>query len=288
MRAIILSAGQGRRLLPHTAELPKCLLPVEGGRSILEVQLAALAACGIDEATVMVGFGAALVESFLHQRPADGLNIRTRFNPFFATSDNLATCWLAGAEMDGDFLLLNGDTLFENAVLKRLLAAPRAPVSLAVDRKPVYTEDDMKVTLGPAMRLINVGKKIPVPRCHAESIGLMRFDAEGARAFRDGLERAVRDQAALKKWYLDVLNDLAPSIVIKGVSIQGLWWSEIDSFSDLAGVRAELEVRAELSASAPRSKMSLERPASEHGADVRESLWASVDDAIPRDEVFES
>jgi hypothetical protein len=32
MRAIVLSAGQGKRLLPLTAELPKCLLPVGNGR----------------------------------------------------------------------------------------------------------------------------------------------------------------------------------------------------------------------------------------------------------------
>ena len=60
MKAIILSAGQGRRLLPWTARTPKGLLPVRGAESVLEVQLHALAACGVDEVCVAVGFGADL------------------------------------------------------------------------------------------------------------------------------------------------------------------------------------------------------------------------------------
>ena len=43
MRAIILSAGQGKRLRPLTEDTPKCLLPVRGDQPVLEVQLRSLA-----------------------------------------------------------------------------------------------------------------------------------------------------------------------------------------------------------------------------------------------------
>jgi choline kinase len=69
MKAIILSAGQGRRLLPFTADLPKCLLPVDAGRTVLEFQLRTLAQCGIDRVTIMVGFGTDKVEQFLLTNP---------------------------------------------------------------------------------------------------------------------------------------------------------------------------------------------------------------------------
>ena len=121
MRAIVLSAGQGRRLLPLTAEIPKCLLPVDGDRTLLEVQLATLARCGISRVSVVSGFGVEGVERFLAGTPVPGLTVELVFNPFYAVSDNLATCWVAREAMSEDFLLLNGDTLFEPTVLRRLL-----------------------------------------------------------------------------------------------------------------------------------------------------------------------
>jgi choline kinase len=238
--AVILSAGQGRRLLPLTAEIPKCLLPVEGDRPILALQLEALAECGVSSATVLVGFGAAHVEGWLARRGRADVAVRTRYNPFYAVSDNLATCWLAGADMQSDFVLLNGDTLFHPDVLRRALAESRGPVTLTVDRKPVYDADDMKVTLNGGRRLVNVGKGIPAGQAHGEAIGLTVFRGTGCHAFRHGLDVAMRDPRALGRWYLDVIDALAGTIPVQCVSIEGLWWCEIDTPVDLAGARAVL------------------------------------------------
>ena len=57
MRAIVLSAGQGKRLLPLTTSRPKCLLEIRDDQSVLDFQLEALARCGIEHTTVLVGFG---------------------------------------------------------------------------------------------------------------------------------------------------------------------------------------------------------------------------------------
>jgi choline kinase len=64
MKALILSAGQGRRLLPYTAESPKCTIPVLG-RSMIEWQIDALLSLGIERITVVVGYGADCVERLL-------------------------------------------------------------------------------------------------------------------------------------------------------------------------------------------------------------------------------
>ena len=237
MKAIILSAGQGKRLLPLTAATPKCLLPVDGSRPALEIQLRTLAACGIPRATVMVGFGADKVEHFLARCPLLEIEVTTRFNPFFALSNNLATCWTAIPEMTEDFVLLNGDTLFEPAVLERLLRAPFAAVSLAIDRKPSYDEDDMKVSIRPERTLAAVGKTLPPAVVHGESIGLMTFRASGVPAFRVALEKAMRDPTALQRWYLSVIDALAHSSLVEVTSIEGLWWAETDTPEDLADVR---------------------------------------------------
>jgi choline kinase len=243
MKAIILSAGQGRRLLPLTEKRPKCLLPVRGDRTLLECQLRVLAASGVEEAVVVVGFGADRVEEQIHSRPVAGLRVRTFFNPFFAHSDNLASVWLARSEFDGDCLLLNGDTLFEPAALVRLLEARAASLTVAIHRKAAYDSDDMKVALDPSGRLEAVSKTLCREDIDAESIGLMRFQGEGVDRFKAAIELAIRSRTGLSDWYLSAIDALAGEMRIETVSINGLWWGEVDSAADLAEVRSTLETQ---------------------------------------------
>ena len=248
MNAIVLSAGQGRRLLPLTESLPKCLLEVDGPRTVLELQLRALARCGVRHATVVVGFGADRVERFLSTLRISGLRVETLFNPFFASSDNLATCWLARGAMTGDFVLLNGDTLFEDRVLQALLAAPPAPITVTVDHKDSYDDDDMKVSIDPSGRLLAIGKRLAPESVGGESIGMLCFRAAGVRSFRDELEKVIRTPEGLRAWYLSVVNEMAARVPIATASIQGLWWREIDSREDLEGVRASFVSPAQATA----------------------------------------
>jgi choline kinase len=230
VKAIILSAGQGRRLLPLTERVPKCILPV-CGRTLIARQIDTLVQCGISEVTVIVGFGAALVESLLAELYGPH-RIRTLYNPFFAATDNLVSCWVARIEMQQDFLLLNGDTLFSATVLEQLLAAPEHPVTLAISVKDRYDDDDMKV-IRDGDRLVHVGKKLPLDRVDAESIGMMTFRGDGPQLFRDAIERAIRTPEAQKQWYLSLIDALAQRGVVFTQPIPAQGWTEVDSAADL-------------------------------------------------------
>lgn len=231
MKALILSAGQGSRLLPLTEDCPKCLLSVNS-RCLLEWQIHHLAECGFDDICVVVGFRAATVEAFLDEMRGPRLNIRTVFNPFFNVADNLASCWIARHEMDRDFVLLNGDTLFEPAVLDTLMSAPPAPVTLAIDRKQSYDSDDMKVRVN-GRRLLEVGKVLMSDRIDGESIGMMRFTAEGAREFAEVLDEVMRTPNGINWWYLKAIGVLADQGLVDTSSIEGLTWGEVDFYADL-------------------------------------------------------
>jgi choline kinase len=231
MKAVILSAGQGSRLLPLTAERPKCLLPL-GPKSLIEWQIDILSRSGIDEIVVVVGFRAGLVEAVLAKLARPGLRIRTLFNPFYNVADNLGSCWLARHEMSGDFLLLNGDTLFETAVLQRLLHSPPAPITVTIDRKASYDADDMKVHLD-GTRLIEIGKTLPPARTDGESIGLLLFRGAGPELFVDAVDRALHVSEGLKSFYLKVIDQLARSHRVETATIEGLTWGEVDYPADL-------------------------------------------------------
>ncbi len=137
-KAIILSAGQGRRLLSLTENTPKCLLPVLG-KPIIQWQIDALFSAGVNEITVVTGFQSALVEALLQKRYTDG-QVNTIFNPFFEVADNLASCWIARFAMDRDFLLLNGDTVFDGSLLAQVLNSELArQLPLASIASPLMT-----------------------------------------------------------------------------------------------------------------------------------------------------
>jgi choline kinase len=235
-RAVILSAGQGSRLLPLTEDLPKCLLDLEG-RSMLEWQLRGLAEVGVPEAVVITGFRSEKVEAALARIAPPGMAVRTLFNPFYKVADNLASCWMARGELRGTCLLLNGDTLFEPEIARRLLDAPAAPITLTIDRKPRYDDDDMKVvTEGDKLRA--VGKKLS-EGVNGESIGFSRFLGGGAAIFVAELERTMRTREGTSLWYLSAMNRLASSGAdVRVVSIEGLDWGELDFAADLAPARA--------------------------------------------------
>lgn len=229
--ALILSAGRGSRLLPLTERVPKALVEI-GGRSILGWQLDSLAAAGVRSAAVVVGFGAELVAEYVAAHAPSGMHVSTVFNPFFESTDNLISCWAAREEMDGDFLLVNGDTLFEPAVIERLLGSAPAPVTVAVRRKAAYDADDMKVECLDSI-LRRIGKHLPIETTAAESIGVMAFRGTGPALFRRELERAVALPEAKRWWYPTVVDSLAQSGWVRVAHVEGLATAEIDVPADI-------------------------------------------------------
>ncbi len=230
MNAVILSAGQGKRLLPLTADQPKCNISIHG-QSILEWQIQRLLQCGIQSICVVIGFRADKVETLL-KSCFESHAVSTLFNPFFSLADNLISCWVARTAMREDFVLLNGDTLFETAVLEKLLQAPPAHITLVTDEKSHYDADDMKVITN-GTQLARIGKTLPLEHVNGESIGMIRFQDQGAQLFSSALEERVRQPEALKQWYLSLVDELAQQGHVSTVSIKGCTWAEIDNPADL-------------------------------------------------------
>lgn len=228
--AIILSAGQGSRLLPVTENRPKCLIPF-AGKSLLRWQVEALAANGVTDIAVVTGFRTEQVEAEL--AAIEGVSIRALFNPFYHVADNLGSCWMAREEMKGDFIILNGDTLVSPDIIGRLVCQASAPITVTVDVKPAYDADDMKVQrLGD--RLLSIGKTLTAEQANAESIGMLAFTGEGGARFRAQVDTMMRTSAGVKNWYLKAIDLLAPSGIVGTVSIEGLDWAEVDFPADLA------------------------------------------------------
>lgn len=241
MKAVILSAGQGKRLLPLTESQPKCLLRL-CGRSLLEWQLRGLAANGVEETIVIVGFAAGAVEAVLAGIDLPGMRVRTLFNPFYRVADNIGSCYVALAEMTGTFLIVNGDTLFEPAVLATLLTQAEAPVTVTIDRKAQYDADDMKVCLDGGRRLRAIGKALPPDSVDGESIGMLMFRGDGGRRFAAAIQAVLREPDGTQRWYLSAIDRLARSgDGVEAISIEGYQWGEVDFPADAERARMLVE-----------------------------------------------
>ena len=228
MHAIILAAGQGKRLLPLTSDRPKNTIKL-GHQSMLAWQVGAFVKAGFDRFTIVTGFMANHVEDELDRLRCvfPKCEFGTVFNPFYRVADNLVSCWIAREQMDRSFVLVNGDTVFHHSVLEKLLSSKNAPITLAVDRKDVYDEDDMKVHLD-GTRLVEIGKDLPADRVNAESIGMLYFRGEGSAIFKGMLEKILAADGGLGIWYLSAIGAIAQRHEVQTQLVQNLEWCEVD------------------------------------------------------------
>jgi NDP-mannose synthase len=139
-RAVILAGGQGTRLRPYTAVLPKPLLPI-GDRPVLDIIVRQLYAAGFDRATVATGYMGELIEAVLTHRNSRGISIDyVRESTPLGTVGPLAMI----EDLDEPFLVMNGDVLTD-LDYQQLLAAHVASEAIATI---ATTTRHVEVTLG--------------------------------------------------------------------------------------------------------------------------------------------
>lgn len=107
MRAVILAGGQGSRLAPYTAVLPKPLMPL-GDMPILELLVRRLAQSGVTHITLAVNHLASLIQAFF----GDGERLGVRID-YSLESHPLGTAGPLSliSGLDEPFLVMNGDLL---------------------------------------------------------------------------------------------------------------------------------------------------------------------------------
>jgi len=219
-KAIILAAGPGSRLLPHTAHSPKCLTSI-AGQPILRYQIAALRQCGIEDIVVVVGYLAHQIRDFVDS------SVTLVENRHYASTNSSYSLWLARAHMRHGFVHLNSDLLFEPEALRVLLAAPDEN-AVIVDRRVRAGSDMMKADMD-GQRILRMGKHLTSGA--AEVVGPAKFGPSGA-------ERVIRRLAELtaaadrNRWAYAVFGDLAPELGLAGVDNPGCFWAEVDTVAD--------------------------------------------------------
>jgi len=119
MKAVLLAAGEGVRLMPITATRPKHLIKV-GGKPILQFCLEAVKKAGIDEAVIVTHYMGESIRSYFEDGEKLGLKLSYMEQKAVLGTGNAAE--VAEPYVDGDFVLIYGDLLFGQDAVKNVLS----------------------------------------------------------------------------------------------------------------------------------------------------------------------
>jgi len=222
MKAVILAAGRGSRLLSHGSQRPKCLLEV-GGHAILDYQLTALRHCGIDDIVIVVGYLADRIKEHV-SGPVTFIQNRE-----YASTGSSYSLWLAREFVRDGFIYLNSDLIFHPDLLRTLLQSPD-PNAVIVDRHVDPASDMLKAEMD-GRRILSTGKRLCAAAA-AEVIGPAKFCAAGARRIAEYLDRLVH-AGDRNRWVYEVFGLVAPEIEFVGVDNPGCFWAEVDTPADV-------------------------------------------------------
>lgn len=237
MKAIILAAGEGKRLRPHTQDRPKAMVSV-AGKPMLQRTVEILQQLGITDISVVTGY---------HPETINYPNIKKYFNPKFETTNMVVSLFCAQEELSDDVLIIYGDILLSKEVLKTLLAS-NANIAVAVDKawraqwekrmeNPLKDAETMKINK--EGNIIELGKKPKdFSEIEGQYVGLIKISKSSAEkivAFYHSLDRQLPYNG--RTFELMHMTDFLQLIIdrlmpIKAVDIHAGWF-EIDTPSDL-------------------------------------------------------
>ena len=239
MRAVMLAAGVGRRL---ARDNPKVLLRF-GGRTLLERHLAILAALGVRDVVIGIGYEALAIERALST--LGRTEVTTVYNPGYE-SGSILTLWCVREALTagGPVLLMDGDVLYDRRILAPLVETRHADC-LLVDRAYEPGDEPVKVGLRDGM-LADFGKTIdPALAPLGESVGFFRLSEGTARALVATAQRMIEDggsERPMEDAIAAVLRAASPPFGFEDVT--GLPWIEIDFPEDVK--RAETVILPKL------------------------------------------
>ena len=250
MQVIIIGAGRGSRLMPTTADHPKCFAEVANRRlidwSLQAFQENPVQSIGPDQVCFIGGYQIAKVRSAFPQ-------LTFRHNEKWQENNILASLFCAEDLMQDGFLCAYSDILFTPAVIGSLIAS-QAEITLGVDTewleryvgRTEHPSDDAEKVTASKGRVLRISRQLDEQDAHGEFIGVARFSAAGAAQLIEHYHRCRREfaghpwgaAAVFEKAYL---IQLLEEMLLRGVAMAHVdtpgGYIEIDTQQDFQYAR---------------------------------------------------
>ncbi|MCH2390907.1 MAG: phosphocholine cytidylyltransferase family protein [Nitrospinales bacterium] len=222
MKAIIMAAGVGKRLLGLNMNKPKCLLTA-GSETLIRRSVNLLVNKGISDITVIVGYEADLIRNELKN------DVAYFENPHFLTTNSIMSLWYAKDLLEDNVLLLNGDLYYEHGILDYAKNQTN-PVVMLADSTRIDNADYRFGFIG--NQINRFGKHLTNQETDGEYVGIVRIDQCFIKTFKQTLEEMITAGKS-NIWWEDVLYSfISKQIPIHFYDVAGTFWSEVDTLQD--------------------------------------------------------
>ncbi|NLJ77191.1 MAG: NTP transferase domain-containing protein [Peptococcaceae bacterium] len=219
MKAVLLAAGEGRRLRPNFNR-PKPLVPLLG-IPLITRNILTLRKHGIKEIVVIIGCYGQEIKAHLGTGEKLGVKIRYIHNPDWRLGNGMSAYAFRKDYRPGEkFILMMADHIFQPNILQSFIAAAKKvkenEILLAADRQleTVHDLDECTKIKAEQEYARQLGKNLP----HFNAVDCGLF--VGTSALLNSLSNAI----ALKQYALtDAVNMLAKSRQVRLHFVKGCW-----------------------------------------------------------------
>ncbi|MFC1870803.1 bifunctional sugar-1-phosphate nucleotidylyltransferase/acetyltransferase [Chloroflexota bacterium] len=171
MKAIILAAGEGKRMSPLSQTRPKVMLPL-ANRPILEHLIVEIREAGINELVIIVGYHEEQIRDYFGNGRKWGVAIT-----YLSQRKQLGTgdaVKQAENYVDGNFLVLNGDAMLVAKDISAIINAKRITIGTSV----IQDTRELGVLELERNKVVRIHEKIEKPPSNTANTGIYLFTPE--------------------------------------------------------------------------------------------------------------
>jgi choline kinase len=227
--ALLLAAGTGSRLLPLTQDSPKCLTLVNE-ISILGRLVENLRLQGFKRLVVVTGYLSTSIEDFLGTMYHD-MSIEYVHSPFYKTTNNIYSLWMARDVIAEPFVLLESDLVFDHSLLSEMKYPDRVAVAGIRDWMNGTT-----VTVNSNQKVMEFKNDTSQHRDEIKykTVNIYSFSFDSWKIISKRLDEHINDEK-VQGYYETVFSELVneEKLSLEAVSFDKKAWYEIDTLSDL-------------------------------------------------------
>jgi choline kinase len=233
MQAVILAAGESKRLRPLTDSTPKCLLDISG-RNLLHRTIDNILSCGIKDFVFVTGYKENMIKDYLSAN-FPNLNPIILTNSDYMNNNNSYSLWMTKDHIKNDILLLDSDILFDKNIITKLINSS-FDNCLAVNVSKKLDEEQIKVTVNEKNRILEIGKEVEIGKAIGESIGIEKFSKNFMKELFVILDRKIAKENNVNEFYeasfQEIINKNEEKTSIYSVDISQYASIEIDTVDD--------------------------------------------------------